>query len=253
MVEIAKGYSGGHNVSGRDGLLKRSILVVEDEADIREMIGYNLSKEGYDVVGVGSGEEALASIESGRFDVILLDLMLPGVDGLSVCQELKQHPNGRSAAIIIISAKRDETDVVVGLKLGADDYVTKPFSPQVLLARVEAVLRRMAAGETEGAKAEDARTPITVHDLEIHPGQHMVHRNGEPIELSRTEFQVLYMLACKPGWVFSRAQILNELYGEKHVVTDRAVDVQIVGLRKKLGTAGKYVETVHGVGYRFKE
>jgi len=253
MFEPARGSSEGRVVANRGAVLKHSILIVEDEVDIREMVGYNLSKEGYEIVGVGSGEEALALVDSRPFDVVLLDLMLPGVDGLSVCREVKQHPNGRSTAIIIISAKRDETDIVVGLKLGADDYITKPFSPRLLTARIEAVLRRVAADGAEEAEPERPPEPIILHDLEIHPGQHLVYRAGEPIELSRTEFQVLYLLACKPGWVFTRGQILNELYGGKHAVTDRAVDVQIVGLRKKLGPAGKYVETVHGVGYLFKE
>jgi len=180
-------------------------------------------------------------------------LMLPGMDGLTVCRELKQHPETRSTPVIMVSAKRDEADVVVGLKLGADDYITKPFSPKVLVARVEAVLRRMASGGMEEPKAGIPETLITIHNLEIHPGQHLVHRGGEPIELSRTEFQVLRLLAGKPGWVFTRQQILDGLYGERHAVTDRAVDVQIVGLRKKLGPAGKYIETVRGVGYRFKE
>jgi len=229
-----------------------SILVVEDETDIREMISYNLLQEGYQVAAVDSGEEALTLLESGEFDAVLLDLMLPGMDGLGVCRELKLRPATRSTPIIIISAKRDETDVVVGLKLGADDYITKPFSPRVLLARVEAVLRRTAARNDEDRR-ELSETPIFIHELEIHPKQHLVRLSGATLELSRTEFQVLSLLANKPGWVFTRQQILDGLYGEKYAVTDRAVDVQIVGLRKKLGAAGKYIETVRGVGYRFKE
>lgn len=243
----------GGRVGNSSMVLKRSVLIVEDECDIREMISYNLRKEGYQVAAVGSGEEALALAESRDFDVVLLDLMLPGIDGLAVCRELKQRPRTRSAPIIIVSAKRDETDVVVGLKLGADDYITKPFSPRVVVARVETVLRRMANNDMKESKAEVPETSIAIHDLEIHPGQHLVHRGGQPIDLSRTEFKVLRLLAGKPGWVFTRQQILCDLYGEKRAVTDRAVDVQIVGLRKKLGPAGKYIETVRGVGYRFKE
>jgi two-component system alkaline phosphatase synthesis response regulator PhoP len=244
---LQSGLAGSENI-----VTKRSVLIVEDEADIREMVSYNFLKEGYEVSAVGSGEEALALVDSKSFDVVLLDLMLPGMDGLAVCRELKQRPGTRSAAIVVISAKRDETDVVIGLRFGADDYLTKPFSPRVLVARVEAVLRRTAANREE-SKAEIPESPIAIHDLAIHPGQHRVHRGGEPIELSRTEFQVLRLLAGKPGWVFTRQQILDGLYGERHAVADRAVDVQIVGLRKKLGPAGAYIETVRGVGYRFKE
>jgi len=232
---------------------KQSVLIVEDERDICEMISHNLQQEGYQAVAVGSGEKALTQLESRDFDVVLLDLMLPGIDGLAVCRELRQRAETRSTPVIIISAKRDEMDVVVGLKLGADDYITKPFSPKVLLARVETVLRRVVGGGVEERKAETPNASITIHDLEIHPGQHLVYSGGESIELSRTEFKVLHLLAGKPGWVFTRQQILDGLYGEKHAVTDRAVDVQVVGLRKKLGPAGKYIETVRGVGYRFKE
>jgi two-component system phosphate regulon response regulator PhoB len=245
---VEGGLPGGHSI-----VRQRSALIVEDESDIREMVAYNLQKEGYQTAAVGSGEEALELVESRDFDVVLLDLMLPGIDGLSVCRELKQRPETRSTAIIMISAKRDEMDVVVGLKLGADDYITKPFSPKVLVARVEAVLRRLAEDVVKESKPATPEAPVAIHELEIHPGQHMVYCEGDPIELSRTEFQVLQLLVGKPGWVFARKQILNELYGDKHAVANRAVDVQIVGLRKKLGPAGKYIETVRGVGYRFKE
>ncbi len=233
-------------------MVKRSVLVVEDEGDIREMISYNLQKEGYEVVAVASGEEALRLADLRDFDVVLLDLMLPGIDGLSVCRELKKRQTaGRSWAIIMVSAKRGETDVVVGLRLGADDYVTKPFSPKVLLARVEAVLRRTDA-ESANDNAEPDAT-IRIHNLVIHTGQHRVYCDDEPIELSRTEYRVLNLLVSRPGWVFDRERILDSLYGDRHAVSDRAVDVQIVGLRRKLGSAGRYIETVRGVGYRLKE
>jgi two-component system phosphate regulon response regulator PhoB len=214
------------------------------------MVCYHLLKEGYQVSGVGSGEEALALMKSTCFDVVLLDLMLPGVDGLTVCKELKSHPKSRSAAIIMITAKRDETDIIVGLKLGADDYVTKPFSPKVLVARVQAVLRRLERNEDREIDVEALGKHIAIHDLLIHPGKHRVYQSGVPIELSHTEFRLLSLLAGKPGWVFTRHEILNALYGKRHAVSDRAVDVQIVGLRKKLGTSGDYIKTVRGVGYR---
>jgi len=233
-------------------VIKPAVLVVEDEADIRGMICYHLVKEGYQVSSVASGEEALALLQSSRFDVVLLDLMLPGVDGLTVCKELKGYAKTQSTAIIMITAKRAETDVIVGLKLGADDYVTKPFSPKVLVARVQAVLRRLERHGSRAIDVDASGQQITIHDLLIDPGQHRVYQSGVPIELSHTEFRLLTLLAGRPGWVFTRQEILNGLYGKRHAVSDRAVDVQIVGLRKKLGASGQHIRTVRGVGYRFE-
>ncbi len=226
---------------------KEHILVVEDEEDILELLRYNLNKEGYRVTGVLSGEEALKAARSQPPNLILLDLMLPGIDGLTVCRELKQDAKTREAPIIMLTAKGEEADVVAGLELGADDYVTKPFSPRVLLARLRAVLRRRVAAPPPETDA------IVLHDLAIHPGRHEVLVRGEHVELTSTEFRLLTFLARRPGWVFTRSQIVEGVQGEDYAVSDRAVDVQIVGLRKKLGPAGKYIETVRGVGYRFKE
>ncbi len=227
---------------------KRHILLVEDEEDILELVSYNLGKEGYQVDSVTSGEEALQRIKASPPDLVLLDLMLPGVDGLEVCKTIKNNPDTKGLSIIMLTARSEEADIVTGLELGADDYITKPFSRRVLLARVKAVLRR---GE-QGGDGEDSEI-LRIHDILINPGRHEVLIDGRPVLLTLTEFRVLHFLANRPGWVFTRAQIVEAVRGDGYPVTDRSVDVQIVGLRKKLGEAGKYVETVRGVGYRFAE
>lgn len=226
---------------------KETILVVEDEADILELIRYNLSKEGYNVVGAASGEEALKKAQAQTPDLVLLDLMLPQLDGLEVCKRFKQDDRTRATPVVMLTAKGEEADVVTGLEVGADDYIVKPFSPRVLLARVRAVLRRAR----RGVPGEDEA--ITVHNISIHPGRREVLVDGKKLELTNTEFRVLHYLARRPGWVYTRYQIVDAVHGEHYPVTERSVDVQIVGLRKKLGKAGKYIETVRGVGYRFKD
>jgi len=228
-------------------MAKENILVVEDEDDIRELLRYNLAKEGYKVTGSASGEEALKAVRVAMPDLVLLDLMLPGLDGLEVCRSLKQDPQTRNLPIVMLTAKGEEADIVAGLELGADDYVTKPFSVRVLLARLRAVLRRRSAAPLPET------APITIHELEIHPGRHEVLVQGRPVDLTATEFRLLNLLARRPGWVFTRSQIVNEIHGDDYSVTERAVDVQMVSLRKKLGPYGKYLETVRGIGYRFKE
>jgi len=226
---------------------KEKILVVDDEEDILELVRYNLAREGYQISAVTSGEEALKAARSEMPDLIVLDLMLPGVDGLDVAKLLKNDPKTMNIPIVMLTAKGEEADVVTGLELGADDYVAKPFSPRVLVARVKAVLRRKGKQEVED------NAVIKLHDLVIHPGRHEVLANDEPVGLTSTEFRVLYFLARRPGWVFTRSQIVDAVHGEDYPVTDRSVDVQVVGLRKKLGSCGDYIETVRGVGYRFKE
>lgn len=227
-----------------------SVLVVEDEQDIRELVSYHLFKEGYQVSGVASGEEALRTVQSQTPDLILLDLMLPGMDGLTLCRQLRADPKTASTLIVMLTAKGEEADVVAGLNLGAHDYVTKPFSPRVLMARVRAVLRRLARPTLE---QEESGETICLHNITIHLGRHEVLVDGEPVELSATEFRVLHFLAQRPGWVFTRQQILDWVHGTNYAITDRAVDVQIVGLRRRLGEAGQYIETVRGVGYRMKD
>ncbi len=224
-----------------------NILVVEDEEDIRELVRYNLAKEGYRVSVTADGEQALKSARAQLPDLIVLDLMLPGLDGLEVCRLLKADPRTQSVPVVMLTAKGEESDVVAGLELGADDYVTKPFSPRVLVARLRAVLRRKSR-ETPQADAA-----IHVHDLVIHPGRHEVLVKGKPVSLTNSEFRLLHTLARRPGWVYTREQIVDAVHGEDYPVTDRSVDVQVVGLRKKLGPEGDCVETVRGVGYKFKE
>jgi DNA-binding response OmpR family regulator len=226
---------------------KETILVVDDEEDILELVRFNLSREGYDVRCAASGEEAQGIIASEKVDLLVLDLMLPGMDGLELTRRLKSGPLYSELPIVMLSAKGEEVDIVAGLELGADDYITKPFSPRVLIARVRSVLRRRSQ------PTEDAEDVLQIHDLVIHPGRRSVTMAGEPLDLTFSEFQVLAFLARRPGWVFTRSQIVDAVRGEDYPVTDRSVDVQIVGLRKKMGAAGGYIETVRGVGYRFKE
>jgi len=210
-------------------------------------------KAGYQVTAVATGEEALVAVEDAPPDLVVLDLMLPGMDGLTVCRKLKKDVRTASIPIVMLTAKGEESDVVRGLNQDAYDYVAKPFSPRVLIARMQAVLRRASAKAGEGADRERRARTIAVHDLVIRPRRHEVLVGGRPIELTPTEFRTLALLAASPGWVFTRQQILDGVHGENYAITDRAVDVQLVGLRKKLGAAGRYIETVRGVGYRFKE
>ena len=228
-------------------MANEKILVVDDEEDILELVRYNLAKNGYKSVCVGTGENALKAAKLESPDLIILDLMLPGLDGLEVCKILKADSRTSAIPIVMLTAKGEEADVVAGPELGADDYVTKPFSPRILLARLRAVLRRKSlepANETQ---------VIKIHDLVIHPGRHEVLVRGKPVEMTYTEFRLLHSLARRPGWVFTRSQIVDTVRGSDYPVTDRCVDVQIVGLRKKLGPCSEYIETVRGVGYRFKE
>lgn len=226
---------------------KEKILVVDDEEDILELVRHHLNREGYEVRCAASGEAAIQSAKSEALDLIILDLMLPGIDGLEVTRGLKNDPRTQQIPILMLSAKGEESDVVAGLELGADDYVTKPFSPRILIARVRASIRRQIKGPPDEAAV------IQAHEIEIHPGRRTVQINGQVVNLTYTEFQVLSILARRPGWVFTRSQIVDMVRGDDYPVTDRSVDVQIVGLRKKLGDCGHYIETVRGVGYRFKD
>lgn len=228
---------------------KERILVVEDEEDILALIHFNLVKAGFQVECAMTGEDGFSKAREYRPDLVFLDLMLPGIDGLEVCRRLRQAPDTRDIPVIMLTARGEEEDIVQGLELGADDYITKPFSPQVLQARARAVLRR----RTKAEKPDELDKPIHSDDLYIHPGRNKVQVAGENVELTFSEFQLLCLLASRPGWVFTRTQIVDAIHGEGYAVTDRAVDVQIVGLRKKLGACGGYIETVRGIGYRFRE
>jgi len=228
-------------------MAKERILVVDDEEDILELVRFHLAREGYQLTLAASGEEALKKAKREAFDLIVLDLMLPGLDGLEVAKALKADAKTQAVPIIMLTAKGEDADVVTGLEIGAEDYITKPFSPRVLTARVKAVLRRRFR-----EPGDDTKT-ITIHNLEIHPGRRTVLAGGKPLDLTFTEFQLLSVLARRPGWVFTRSQIVDAVRGSDYPVTDRSVDVQVVGLRKKLGAYGNYIETVRGVGYRFKE
>ncbi|RPI14561.1 MAG: DNA-binding response regulator [Ignavibacteriae bacterium] len=226
-------------------MMKEKILVVDDEKDILELIEYNLSKNGYRVQTAASGEDALELVKENDYDLIMLDLMLPGVDGFDICKIIKSDKQKANIPIVMVTAKSDEADRVAGLEIGADHYVTKPFSPRELLAIVKATLRRRPAIEEE-------KPIIERGDLKIHIGRHEVTFRGKVIELTHLEFRILLTLAKKPGWVMTRYQIVDSTRGEGVSVTDRSIDVHIVSLRKKLGEAD-YIETVRGVGYKFKE
>lgn len=224
------------------------ILVIEDDTNIRELIRYNLIRDGYQVVESGDGHEGLQLARSKSFDLVLLDLMLPGINGLEICKNLRSDANTAGVPIVMVTAKGEESEIVLGLELGADDYVVKPFSPRVLISRVRAVLRRR-----QKSQATTETDSIRIDDLEIHLGRREVVVEGRPVTLTFTEFQILRLLAGKPGWVFTRYQIVDAVKGDDYPVTDRSVDVQIVGLRKKLGRYGRYIETIRGVGYRFSD
>jgi two-component system alkaline phosphatase synthesis response regulator PhoP len=222
------------------------ILVIEDEEDIRELIRYNLEKDGYRVLTAHSGEDGLAIARKSAPNLVLLDLMLPGIDGLEVCRQFKSDLALKMIPVVIVTARGDEPDVVSGLELGADDYISKPFSPKVLMARVKTVLRRNKAGEA------DPQMIVRHERLIVNPQRREVSIDNERIDLTNTEFKLLHFLMRQPGIVFTRDQIVDGVHGDDYPVTDRSVDVQVVGLRKKLHEYGACIETVRGVGYRFK-
>ncbi len=224
---------------------KEKILIVEDETDIRDVLAYNLDKEGYLVSTAPDGEKGLDLVEKEIPDLVLLDLMLPGLDGLDVCRRMKEIPSTKNIPIIMVTAKGEESDIVLGLGLGADDYVKKPFSPRELIGRVKAVLRRGRP------KDLDATKKIIIRELEIDPVKHEVRSKGKNIFFTLTEFRLLHHLASNPGRVFSRDLLLNIAVGEKKFVVDRNVDVHVRTIRKKLEDLDYMIETVRGVGYRF--
>ena len=223
------------------------LLVIEDEADIRELISFNLEMSGFEVAKARDGEEGLEMAYRGKFDLILLDLMLPGIDGYQVCSQLKREKTTTDIPVIMLTARSEDDDIVTGLEMGAEDYITKPFSPKVLIARVNAALRK-----SRHDVSQDSKKRIVLNELVIDSSRHETSVGGKPVQLSATEFSILYFLAENPGWVFSRNQIIDSVKGEDYPVTARSVDVQILGIRKKLGEYGDMVETVRGIGYRLK-
>jgi len=226
---------------------KEIILIVEDEKDVLNLIEYNLSKEGYIIRTAETGEIGLKIAINDLPDLIILDLMLPGIDGFEICGILKKSSDTDSIPIVMLTAKGEESDIITGLELGADDYITKPFSPKVLLARVRAILRRSKT------KTADDHSKIIIGGLVIDPARFEVIFKNKMIDLTSTEFKLLHFLARKPGRVFSRYQIVDAIKGTDYPVTERSVDVQIVGLRKKLGEAGKFIVTIRGIGYKFRD
>ncbi len=225
----------------------KKILVVDDERDIAELIAFNLEREGYEVTTANTGEEGLSKAQSIIPDLIVLDIMLPGLNGLDVCRHLKSEHETQKIPIIMLTAKDEDIDVVTGLELGADDYLTKPFSPKILIARIRSVLRR------QRKETKEQLSVMKYGNIVIYSEKHQVTVHGEAVNLTHTEFEILCILARRPGWVFSRSQLIDSLRDGQQVITDRAIDVQIVNLRKKLGNCSDYVQTVRGVGYRMKE
>jgi len=227
---------------------REKILVVEDEADLREVLSYNLTRDGYRVVTAETGTDGLKKARKDAPDLVLLDLMLPDVDGVEVCRRLKKDPLTATLPIIMVTAKGEEADVVLGLGVGADDYVPKPFSPRTLLARVKAVLRRGPQREEGELARRIVRGPLT-----IDADRHEARLAGELVRFTATEFRLLHFLALHPGRVFTRDQLMRRVMGEDVILVDRNVDVHVRAVRAKLGEHRELVETVRGVGYRFQD
>ena len=236
-------------MEGRKPKLSERILVVEDEPDILELVRYNLERAGLEVEGVGDGEAALERIEEAVPSLIVLDLMLPGLDGLEVCRLVKQRPALRAVPVLMLTAKAEEVDRIVGLELGADDYVVKPFSPRELVLRVKAILRRL---DGKGAQGEDEIEMLSAGPLQIDPVGHTLFLDGGELDLTATEFKLLLRLAQRRGRVQTREELLRVVWGYEYSGYSRTVDTHVRRLREKLGSACEWVETVRGVGYRFR-
>jgi two-component system alkaline phosphatase synthesis response regulator PhoP len=226
--------------------LKTKILFVEDELSLQKSIAYILEKEGFSVITSNNGENAVKLAFRENPDLILLDLMLPGIDGFEVCKILKRNPTTANIFIVMLTGKRMVEDITRGLSQYADDYITKPFEPAILIARIQAVLRRKLK------TAEDHKRVLRFNNLTIDVQGREVSISGEPVDLTRTEFDLLLLLARNPNIVFSRTKVLDHIRQNDYELTERVVDYQVSGLRKKLSPAGKFIETVRGIGYKFK-
>jgi two-component system phosphate regulon response regulator PhoB len=226
---------------------KRLVLIIDDEQDLIELVRYNLEKEGFNILGAADGESGFSMALAQRPDVIVIDLMLPGIDGLEVCRMLRAESGTSSIPIIILTAKASEADRIVGLELGADDYMTKPFSPRELVARIKALLRRSAGFHP--------RPPAILRhgNLSIDPASHEVRCGNKTVDLTATEYRLLQFLASHPGFVYSRSSIIDGALGRDITVLERTIDVHVMSLRKKLGKCGGWIETIRGFGYKFRE
>ncbi|PID41805.1 MAG: DNA-binding response regulator [Gammaproteobacteria bacterium] len=235
---------------------KMNIAIIEDEPDILDMLVYNLNRAGFDTISSPDGKEGLKLIQETGPDLILLDLMLPGLSGFELCKKLKSAPETRHTPIIMVTARGEETDIVKGLETGADDYVTKPFKSKELIARINAALRRnRKPSEEASSKTTDgeASQKVVIGKLVVDADKHEASFEGTPIKLTATEFRLLFELARQPGRVFTREQLINKAFGNDAMVVDRNIDVHIRAIRKKMGDSESFIETIRGVGYRFKD
>jgi DNA-binding response OmpR family regulator len=227
---------------------KRKIVIIEDEPDILEVLSYNLRREGFEILTSADGIQGLALVKREHPDLVLLDLMLPGIDGIEICTSIKKNPDTQHTLLIMVTAKGEESDIVLGLGVGADDYISKPFSPKELVARVKAVMRRGVLLETQ-----QPREKITHGELTIDAAKYRVTYGTREVKLTATEFRILQYLASHPGRVFTREQLLNHALGDDVVVVDRNIDVHVRGIRKKLEVEPPLIETIRGIGYRMAE
>lgn len=226
--------------------LKTKILIVDDEPDIVELIEYNLTKEGYQVVTANNGIEAISAARKHLPELIILDIMMPKMDGIEACRQLRSMPEFKNTFMVFLTARSEEYSEISGFTVGADDYIAKPIKPRALVSRINAILRRGASGTEAG----QASNKITIGDLVIDRESYLVFQGGKKVVLAKKEFELLYLLASKPGKVFTRESILNNVWEDSVIVTNRTIDVHIRKIREKLGDS--YVTTVKGVGYKFE-
>jgi two-component system, OmpR family, alkaline phosphatase synthesis response regulator PhoP len=229
---------------------KETILIVEDEEDLLELLQYNLSKEGYSVTGVNSGEEALEQIKIFIPDLVIVDLMLPGIDGFEVCKNIKNAPGKKHTIVVMLTARDEEQDIITGLEIGADDYITKPVTPKVLSSRIKAILRRNNKNISD---SPNDMSVIKLNNLVIYPQRYELFVENKRVNLTSLEFKILYYLIQHKGWVYTRYQIMEAIQKIESDVSERSIDFLIFNIRKKLDKYADIIETVRGIGYRFRE